>query len=172
MNKKIGSKLSGKLKWLLMIPIVLIFVTTGCNHYDSLNTTQNDSSPNGRSHNPGEDCNKCHHDNSNGASSRWWYVAGTAYQINGTAANSGEVQLWTGPAGTGELLYKMAIDGRGNFFTERIINFKAGYFPIIIYHSDTFKMNEIITGLDLNKSCNNCHGNNGNGINTPRITLN
>ena len=162
-----------KIKWLLVIPVLLVFVATGCNHYDELNKSKSDSSPNEESHNSGEDCNSCHHDNNNEASQKWWYAAGTVYEVNGVKeASSGEVQLWSGPGATGELFHTMKIDKKGNFYTQRIINFKAGYFPIVIHNSDTFVMSEIVTGTDLNKSCNNCHGNNGNGLHTPKITLN
>lgn len=158
---------------ILFLLAIAFIVVSGCNHYDELKSSGSDSSPSEKSHEAGNDCMSCHHNNNNGASSRWWYVAGTAYQANAVKeATEGEVQLWTGQAATGTKIYSMKIDQNGNFYTQKIIDFKGGYFPVVIYKNDTFPMLEKILGTDLNKSCNNCHGNNGNGINTPKITLN
>jgi hypothetical protein len=154
---------------LFLLTIVLI---GACSHYDELQKNGKESTLTARSHNAGEDCMTCHHDAGSEAYSRWWYVAGTAYSSDGTiAASAGEVQLWTGPRATGSLIYKLPIDENGNFYTEKIINFRGGYFPVIISANDTFAMSEMVNGDNIYKSCNNCHGHNGNDLNTPAITL-
>lgn len=154
--------------------MALIVVVSGCNHYDDIQRSGIVSSQDEESHNEGQNCMTCHHDSKNEASEKWWYVAGTLYEDNAgnNEAKEGLVQLWTGPLATGTLLCSLPLDKEGNFYTQKIIDFQGGYFPIVIYKNDTFPMPEKVTGNFLNESCNSCHGNNANGKNTPVIHVN
>jgi hypothetical protein len=163
--------------FLLSLSIILI---ESCSHYDEIQKSGRESSASEKSHNAGKDCMSCHHDNSNEASGTgtWWSFAGTVYNNNlSVAASGGTVELWTGPKATGTFLYRVKIDGNGNCYTSKIFDFKGGYYPVIIKNNptssiDTSYMTNKISGDNLYKSCNNCHGNNGDGINTPKITFN
>lgn len=156
--------------WLVFTSMLFIFA---CSHYDELERNGTVSTAGENSHNAGEDCMRCHHSSGNEASERWWNVAGTVYYSSGSIASAaGTVQLWTGPRATGKLVYSLPIDRSGNFYTEKISNFRDGYFPIIISGSDTTAMEEPVSGDNVYKSCNSCHGHNGNGLNTPRISIN
>lgn len=148
-------------------------ILIACSHYDQLERDGIVSTSNASSHNSGENCMRCHHDKKNEASEKWWNVAGTVYYNNGDIASSGgTVELWTEPGGTGKLVYRLPIDNSGNFYTQKISNFRDGYYPIIIHGNDTTHMTGKVSGDDVYKSCNSCHGLNGNGLNTPQITLN
>lgn len=161
-----------KIAFIRLLACISVTGIIACSHYDELQQNGTVSSAAEQSHNAGEDCMRCHHDADNEASERWWNIAGTVYRPGGAFASAaGTVQLWTGLRGTGTLLCSLPIDRSGNFYTEKIIDLKGGYFPIVIAGSDTFAMSEKVTGTDQYKSCNNCHGHNGNGINTPVITL-
>jgi hypothetical protein len=143
----------------------LSLVIISCSHYDELQSNGDVSSANGNSHNAGRNCMQCHHDSKNEASEKWWYVAGS---IAG-AQKGGVVQLWTERNARGNLLLSLPIDQSGNFYTEKIIDFKGGYYPIIIHGTDTLKMLEQVNGASLSRSCNDCHGNNGNGQQLPLL---
>jgi len=153
---------------LLIFTSALTF--SACSHKDELlNDPEESKSKEDESHNAGEDCMRCHHDNKNEASEKWWYVAGTVYDDKKKdPVSEGTVELWTEPAGTGTFIYRLAIDKKGNFYTNKIINFKGGYYPIVIHNNDTFVMPDKVTGSDLNRSCNSCH----DGKTTDVINLN
>jgi hypothetical protein len=155
----------------LLFSTSLIFIA--CSHYDELERDGIVSTSNAHSHNAGEDCMRCHHDKKNEASGRWWNVAGTIYYSSGEIASSaGVVELWTGPQATGKLVYRLPIDNSGNIYTQKISNFRDGYYPIIIHGNDTTYMPARVYGDDVYKSCNSCHGHNGDGLNTAVITIN
>lgn len=146
------------------------FIAGSCNHYDELKSGD-ESGGKEESHNGGEDCMRCHHDNSNEASEKWWYVAGTVYDANGDPTKNAEIQLWTDTNGTGQLIYRLTPDKEGNFYTQRIIDFKGGCYPYIKYGSKAIWM-PIKLGLnDLTKSCNNCHGNGGGALPASKLLL-
>jgi hypothetical protein len=144
-----------------------------CSHYDDLQRNGRESTATASSHNPGRDCMQCHHDSKNSASwERWWNIAGTVSGPGGQPVSSrGTVEIWTGPHGTGTRLYSLPVDHTGNFYSEKISTFRDGYYPIVIADGDTLAMQGMVGGDNVYKSCNSCHGNNGNGLNTPPITL-
>lgn len=155
--------------------LVRVFITAitfsiiACSHYDELQKSGTVSTSSSSSHNAGQDCMRCHHDSKNEASFKWWNAAGTVYSNNGAPASSaGNVQLWTGPHASGKLIYDLPIDRNGNFYTQKISNFRDGYYPIIICGNDTVAMQEKVSGSDVYKSCNNCHS----GTTTLPIALN
>lgn len=152
-----------------MIAIILV----SCNHYDSIKTSGKESTSGGKSHNSGQDCMKCHHDNSSEASSSgtWWYFAGTAYNNDGTPATSGKVELWSDSLAQATLIYSVPIDRNGNFFTSKIFDFKSGVYPKLV--SSISSAHDAIMKPHLvsfnNASCNSCHGNNSDGTNQPKV---
>ena len=150
-----------------MIAIILV----SCNHYDSITKNVRDSSGGEKSHNAGKDCMTCHHDNYNEASGegKWWYIAGTAYNKNGTILTSGKVEFWSSLDPKAILVLTLPVDREGNFYTSKIIDFKSGLFPkVISANGDTIMAQAVTFG---NASCNSCHGNNTDGKNLPHVTF-
>jgi cytochrome c553 len=139
----------------LLVLIVFISVVQSCSHYDEVMKNPEESSAGESSHNAGENCMSCHHSSNNEASQRWWYVAGTAYKKSNSSKAEGKVELWTGPNSSGELLHTLIIDPNGNFYTERILNFKGGFYPVVVNKQN--KRNEMNTKT-VEGSCNSCHG--------------
>jgi hypothetical protein len=138
-------------------------------HYDEIQKNGKESTASEDSHNAGQNCMRCHHDERNEASGTgtWWYFAGTAYTSNGSVVKSGGVvELWSEAGGKGNLIYKVPIDKAGNFYTSKIIDLRGGFFPRIISNNgqDT-SMSQKATGL-VDGACNNCHG-----ISTNKIVI-
>jgi cytochrome c553 len=161
-------------------PYLLIFFAAffliSCSHYDQIQKKGKESSANEKSHNSGKDCMSCHHDNKDEApeTGRWWYVAGSLFNSSGDPLKDGSarVELWTLPLAKGEFVARLQADKDGNFYTAKIIDFKGGYYPIVIQGTDTFTMGRKISTADYGKSCNSCHGNNADGTNQTKIMLN
>lgn len=127
-----------------------------CSHYDEIMKNGKESSPGENSHNAGRNCMSCHNDNSNEASEKWWYVAGTVFKDDKKVSEaSGSIELWTQPNRAGELLYKLPVDKSGNFYTAKIINFKGGFYPVFVGNNQKTKE---MTTKTSNGSCNSCHG--------------
>lgn len=140
----------------IAITFGLALLITACSHYSELQKDAKESmAGDDESHNPGQNCMSCHNDNKNEASSEgWWNIGGTAYKNNKTV-KTGSVELWTGPDRTGSLLYKLAIDEHGNFYTNKIIDFKGGFYPVLINQDGSF--NASMGTKTINGSCNSCH---------------
>lgn len=142
----------------LIAPLIVLagFVLQSCSHYDDIMKNAEESTANEKSHNAGRDCMSCHQDNSNEASEKWWYVAGTVFDDNKKVAeSSGAIELWTQPNRSGELLRKITIDKSGNFYTAKIVDFKGGFYPV--YVGNNGKVKEMSTQTS-NGSCSSCHG--------------
>ncbi len=141
-------------------------VILSCSHYDEIQKNGKESqSHSSESHNQGMDCMSCHHEQGNEAYDRWWYVAGTVFLSDGTPApSSGAIELWTKPGRSGEKIYTLQIDAKGNFYTQKIIDFKGGVYPVLVANSGTITAMSTST---LNLACNSCHG-----ISTERLTVN
>ena len=158
-----------------LIIFILIISFISCNHYDSIQTGGRESTENGRSHHSGEDCMNCHHDPSNGASSSgyWWYIAGTAYNNDGSIAKSGTVEFWSALDSTTTLVHSLPVDRNGNFYTSKIIDFKGGIYPKVISTSGSLLSDTIMVQAVTfsNASCNSCHGHNYDGRNQPHVTF-
>lgn len=135
---------------------LLMFGLVACSHYDEIQKNPKESrAGDDESHNAGQNCMSCHNDNKNEASFEgWWNIGGTAYKSN-KPVKTGSVELWTGPDRTGTLLYKLAIDEKGNFYTNKIIDFKGGFFPVLM-NNDGTKNAEM--GISTTTgACNSCH---------------
>lgn len=106
-----------------------------------------------KSHNKGQNCMQCH--TAKGQGEGCFNVAGTVYQSNlQNTVNSGKVELFTGPNGTGTLKYTIDIDGKGNFYTTANVDY-TGLYPRVTGPSGA----TISMGSSLSSgACNACHG--------------
>jgi hypothetical protein len=151
-----------------LVIFALVLFISGCSHFDEIQKSAKESmAGDDESHNSGQNCMSCHNQggiNEAVQEGGWWNIAGTAYKL-GNTANEGTVELWTGPNRTGSLIYKLAIDELGNFYTAKIIHFKGGAFPVLIDKNGN--MNKAMQSSTLNGSCNSCHG-----VTTPLISFN
>lgn len=144
----------------LYIAFALATTLVACSHFDEIQKDPKESkSGEDESHNMGQNCMKCHNDNKNEASSEgWWNVAGTAYNPQKlTLKTGGTVELWTGPERTGSLLYKLPIDKLGNFYTNKIIDFKGGFYPVLIGADGSYNPDNSMSSKTTIGSCNSCH---------------
>lgn len=101
------------------------------------------------SHNPGKICADCHYQA--GRAEGWFTLAGTAYGN----FSRGEVYLYTGPQGTGQLVDQVLIDRIGNFYTTEPIDYTQGLYAAIKDRNGNFKYmpTQLVSG-----QCNLCHG--------------
>lgn len=152
------------MKKLIKLAVVmgcLLFIVS-CSHYDDLMKNGNESTASGESHNAGQNCMKCHNEGEFTEAvleGGWWHIAGTVY---GSKANT--VELWTGLNRTGELVYKLPVDPLGNFYTAKIVNFKGGFYPVVVKDDGSILAMQEKTTIG---ACNSCHG-----ITTPTIVVN
>jgi hypothetical protein len=112
------------------------------------------------SHNMGQNCMQCH--KTGGKGEGCFVVAGTAYDsLATTNLQSGIIELYSGPNGTGNLVHTIQIDNKGNFYTTD--NFSvSGLYPVLTAPSGQKKY----MGSSLSSGqCNSCHG-----VSTSRIT--
>ncbi len=130
-----------------------IYLISACSHFDELQKNPKESKVNGRSHNSGKNCSSCHNVNGNEASSYWWTIAGTVYNTNGNVLNNTPIELWDGKNRTGNLIKKLTSDLNGNFYTNQIINFKSGLYPVMVYGTTVKTMTSEFNG----GSCTSCH---------------
>jgi len=152
-------------KSLLVFSLIVIGISS-CSHYDDIQKNAKESiAGEDESHNSGQNCMNCHNASSSSEALQeggWWNIAGTAFKSSGSYAKEGSVELWTGPNRTGSLLYKLAIDDLGNFYTGKIVDFKGGVFPVLIDKNGN--LNKAMQSSTLNGACNSCHG-----VSTPKI---
>ncbi len=152
----------------LIVILALAFIVGSCSHYDEIQKNAKESIAGGdESHNSGQNCMSCH--NKEGLNKAvqeggWWSIAGTVYK-SGNTSNEGSIELWTGPSRTGLLIYKLAIDALGNFYTGKIVDFKGRAFPVLVDKNGN--MNKAMQSSTLTGACNSCHG-----VSTPVISLN
>lgn len=105
------------------------------------------------SHRAGENCVACHRQGGDGAG--WFTVAGTVYEPNLTVVNPDTtIRLYTGPGATGDLVGTIEVDGRGNFFTTRAIDFERGLYPVL-YGKREVEYKALVT---TSGECSRCHG--------------
>ncbi|MEQ1734330.1 MAG: hypothetical protein ABL940_11705 [Bacteroidia bacterium] len=117
------------------------------------NETKYSSTNSKESHNMGQNCMSCH--KQGGAGEGWFNVAGTVYDTALVKAlPNATLKLYSGPNGTGSLMYTIPVDGLGNFYTTQAINFGSGLYPAVQGATTTKYMNSLITG----GQCNGCHG--------------
>ena len=112
-----------------------------------------------RSHNMGMNCMNCH--NENGTGDGWFEIAGTVYDSSQINTYPGAtVKLYTGPNGSGTLVYTIEVDTKGNFHTTEMIDFSGGLHPVVVGNAGSKSMTSTISIGD----CNSCHGNTTNKI--------
>lgn len=130
-----------------------------CSHYDDILKNFNQSKEGAtKSHNQGQNCMNCHNDNYKLVShNNWWNIAGTVYRNASQTADAGFVELWTDTNRSGELLYRLPIDAKGNFYTNNIIDFKDGFYPVLIYSDGTYNPDNSMLTKTKTGACNSCH---------------
>lgn len=106
-----------------------------------------------KSHNMGLNCMNCH--KAGGQGEGIFTAAGTVYNSAATATfPNATIKLYSGPNGTGTLLYTLSGDNLGNFYTSQVLNFATGIYPAVQGTTTTMYMStSISTG-----QCNSCHG--------------
>lgn len=147
-----------KTKLIVCLSAIFSLFIIGCSHYDELQKNSKESNANDdESHNTGQDCMSCHNNSSNEASSEgWWNVAGSVYTGN-SPANNVTVELWSEPNGAGFKILTLTSDKKGNFYTNKIINFNGGCYPVVISGSKRKNMiSKFMGGMSCSNS--NCHG--------------
>lgn len=154
-----------KLRMSILIFFGVFVVLSSCSHFDELQKNGEESTVSESSHNAGQNCMRCHNDNNNEASEKWWNIAGTVYDEDDQVAGaSGSIELWTESDRKGTLLYKVQVDQSGNFYTEKIVDFKGGFYPVFV--SNDGKDVEAMPSKVNTGACGSCHG-----VSTPRIEI-
>jgi hypothetical protein len=104
------------------------------------------------SHNMGQNCMQCH--KLGGEGEGCFVVAGTVYDtLSINTLNSGKIELFTGPDGTGNLVHTIQVDSKGNFYTTENFDI-AGLYPVLTGPSG----NKSYMGSSLTTGqCNSCH---------------
>lgn len=133
-----------------------------CSHFDQLEKNGKESSPDAESHNAGQNCMRCHNDGKNEASEYWWNVAGTVFHDDEPDGKAGQIELWTEAGRKGTLLYTLQVDHSGNFYSQKIIDFKGGFYPVFV--GDEGKKVKSMTSKTNTGACGSCHG-----VSTPHI---
>lgn len=81
-------------------------------------------------HRAGENCMACHQ--AHGPGPGRFSVAGTVYGADGAPSPDATVELWTEPAGQGELVLAVEADASGNFYTTAEIDLaEVPRFPFV-----------------------------------------
>lgn len=146
--------------------LILILLLAGtflfsCSHYDEIQKNTIESNANeDESHNSGKDCMSCHNQaGSEAANEGFWNIAGTVFKdIDSDKTTGGvTVELWSEPNGKGFKIYSLVSDKKGNFYTNKIVNFNNGCYPIIKYGNKTKAMISSFRG-GMSCSNSNCHG--------------
>lgn len=145
--------------------LAICLLGISCSHYDEL-MVDGEQSETGEdeSHNTGKNCMSCHNQNGNEAvrEGGWWNIAGSVFASQNKPADNGFIQLWSGPNQTGLLMYELPIDKLGNFYTAKIVDFKGGFFPVLLDEDKKLKK-QMGTPIQTG-ACNSCHGSTTNLI--------
>lgn len=145
-------------RYYILFTFIVFSFLVACSHYDELQKNSKESKAGeDESHNTGQDCMSCHNNSSNEASSEgWWNVAGSVFS-NNSPANNVTVELWSEPKGKGYKIVSLTSDKKGNFYTNKIINFNGGCYVKVTDGTKVKYMDQIFAG---NKSCSSttCHG--------------
>lgn len=104
------------------------------------------------SHNMGQNCMQCHM--LGGEGEGCFVVAGTVYDtLSINTLNSGKIELFTGPDGTGNLVHTIQVDSKGNFYTTENFDI-VGLYPVLSGPTG----NKFYMGSSLTSGqCNSCH---------------
>lgn len=156
-----------KLK-IALISIFFLFTVAltqqACNKSNNCDDSKTSTAGGDDSHHNGENCMTCH--TSGGKGEACFNLAGSVYDNTGTSpVNSGTINLYTGPNGTGTLVSSIKVDSKGNFYTSEPVNFSGGVYPAYTNGSGTqtkHMSSSIGTG-----QCGSCHGNSTGKITAP-----
>jgi hypothetical protein len=148
--------------------VVVFFVVfslmawTGCEESEGGNRVNISTYNSSESHNTGRNCMNCHRNGGEGAG--WFTFAGTVYKsdLQTTYPNT-TVLLYTVPGGGGDVIKRIAVDTKGNFYTTETINWGNGLYVAVQSPNETRYMEEVLGS----GACNMCHG-----IGYPKISLN
>jgi hypothetical protein len=141
--------------------LITLNLAISCSHYDELQKNTIESNANeDESHNSGKDCMSCHNQTgSEAADEGFWNIAGSVFKTidSSEPQNNVTVELWSEPNGKGFKIYSLVSDKKGNFYTNKIVNFNNGCYPIIKFGNKTKSM---LSSFKGGMSCNNsnCHG--------------
>lgn len=134
-----------------------IFMAGSCTHSDRAGCrgeTLVSEHKEDESHNNGRNCMDCH--KSKGEGEGCFTVGGSVYDTSGINPKpGGNVLLFTGPNGTGDLVTTLQVDKVANFYTTKGIAFGNGLYPAV--QSPDGKMRYMTTFI-TNGQCNGCHG--------------
>jgi hypothetical protein len=140
---------------LLAISVSLLTVLHSCKHTNSTcGETKISRAGEDESHHNGQNCMNCH--SIRGKGEGCFVVGGSVYDATQTnPVRSGKIQLYTGPNGTGTMVTELAVDGAGNFYTTKQVNFGTGLYPAYLSSGgNAVYMSSVIT----NGQCGSCHG--------------
>lgn len=106
------------------------------------------------SHNLGQNCMQCHQ--AFGPGRGRFSAAGTLYDADGEPHPDGTIELRTAPAGAGELVLRIEVDGLGNFYTTEALPLPdMPLFPTL-YSASADAMN-FMPFPTRSGACNVCH---------------
>lgn len=106
------------------------------------------------SHLMGQDCISCHV--KDGGGEGWFTAAGTVYDtaLVNTYPNL-TIDLYTGVNGSGDLVKTIEVDGKGNFYTTKKVDFTDGLYPTVTNNAG-LKQHMLIP--TTTGACSSCHG--------------
>jgi len=106
------------------------------------------------SHLMGNDCMTCHV--KDGGGEGWFTASGTIYDTSlvNTYPNL-TIDLFTGANGTGDLVKSIEVDGNGNFYTTKKIDFSQGLYPTVTNNAGVKRS---MSFAPTTGACNSCHG--------------
>jgi len=143
---------------LLLFAFALVFINlSACSHYEELQKDPKESRKgDDESHNEGQNCGTCHNSNGHEAvrEGGWWTVSGTVFRDDDKGQDNAIIELWEKPNQGGKLIKRLEADAEGNFYTNQIINFMGGCYPVVKLDNKVKVMPVPYTG----GSCNSCHG--------------
>ena len=145
-----------KLFWL----VAVTFFTFQCSHYDELQRNGKESaSGDDESHNFGLDCMSCHNIKPSEAyrEGGWWRIAGSVANEDGSGPfTNATIELWSEPDRSGVLYYTLQVDAKGNFYTEKIVDYNGTCFPAVV-NNETGEYESMNQAYHAG-GCNSCHG--------------
>lgn len=136
---------------ILIAIAVIVIAFQSCEGDD--NETKISSYNSDDSHKNGQDCMECHV--SGGSGEGWFTIAGSvAVSISSISPRQINIKLYTEPNGSGDLIAKIEVDEKGNFYTTKKYDFGGGLYALIEGNSSTQYM---IAPINHGR-CNTCHG--------------
>jgi len=141
---------------ILFWPILIISgsLVSSCSHYEmGKKETKISEIGDDESHNNGRNCMDCH--KTGGEGEGWFQAAGSVYKSDKQTHNpNGKIYLFTDPDGQGTLKYTFEVDGEGNFYTTKTINFEGGLYPV---HENTKGVKKFMQSPIISGQCQSCH---------------